>query len=457
MSRFLIGILRAVASAAATGRSRHRMTLAALLTLLALAVVAADSGVAGAAGVTISYPENGAVINNAMPTFEGTKDELACSPITVTLQPASSGELKTYDQCPSPIWKATPTLPLNDGTYVLSVEQSGAGEARTFVVDTTPPQVAITSPASGSSATGTSQLLTGTAGTTKGDTPKVKVAVFAGSGTEPQALLQTLEQPLVNGQWSVTAGGLGPGVYTARAEQTDGAGNVGTSSPVMFTLLGSPTAPLPGAAFIWFPSAPITGQRVSLVSTSLDSVSPIVSYAWDLAGNGQFKVAGPVLTTVFAAAGNHVVRLRITDARGFSSTATQTIAVASPQLTLMQPFPIVRVAGTVTPAGVRLSLLAVQTPVGAQVTVSCRGRGCHERSEHRVATASGHARGASSVLLAFRRFERSLRAGVILEIRVQRPGEIGKYTRFVIRRHRLPSRLDQCLAATDPQPIACPA
>jgi hypothetical protein len=42
MSRFLIGILRAVASAAATGRSRHRMTLAALLTLLALAVVAAD-------------------------------------------------------------------------------------------------------------------------------------------------------------------------------------------------------------------------------------------------------------------------------------------------------------------------------------------------------------------------------------------------------------------------------
>jgi len=164
-----------------------------------------------------------------------------------------------------------------------------------------------------------------------------------------------------------------------------------------------------------------------------------------------------VFTTSFATVGAHVVRLRVTDARGFSSTATQTIAVVSPPLTLMEPFPIVRITGTVTPAGVRLSLVAVQTPVGAQVTVSCRGRGCHERSAHRLATAGRRARGAASVLLAFRRFERSLRAGVILEIRVQRPGKIGKYTRFTIRRDGLPSRLDQCLAATNPRPIACPA
>jgi hypothetical protein len=290
----------------------------------------------------------------------------------------------------------------------------------------------------------------------EGDTPKVKVAVFAGMGTEPQAYLQTLEQPVVNGKWSAIAGGLGPGVYTARAEQTDWAGNVGVSAPVTFRLLGAPPAQLPAASFIWFPSAPVTGQRVSLVSTSLDSASPIVSYAWDLAGSGQFKPGGPVLTTTFATAGHHVVRLRIADARGFTSTTTQTIPVASPPLTLMQPFPIVRIAGTVISTGVRLSLLAVQSPVGAQVTVSCRGRGCQVKTERRVAAASRRARRAGSVLLAFRRFERSLGAGAVLEVRVQKPGEIGKYTRFAIRRRGLPSRLDQCVASSDPRPIVCP-
>jgi len=61
------------------------------------------------------------------------------------------------------------------------------------------------------------------------------------------------------------------------------------------------------------------------------------------------------------------------------------------------------------------------------------------------------------VLLAFRRFERSLPAGVSLEIRVSKRGEIGKYTRFAIRRHGLPSRTDACLRSTSPKPIACPS
>jgi hypothetical protein len=61
------------------------------------------------------------------------------------------------------------------------------------------------------------------------------------------------------------------------------------------------------------------------------------------------------------------------------------------------------------------------------------------------------------VEVAFRRFERSLRAGVVLEIRVSKPGRIGKYTRFSIRRGRLPVRTDACLASTEPTPIRCPS
>jgi hypothetical protein len=191
------------------------------------------------------------------------------------------------------------------------------------------------------------------------------------------------------------------------------------------------------------------------VSSSTDAFSPITAFAWDLAGNGPFKPAGPVLSTSFSAPGRHGVRLRVTDARGASSIASETITVRPALLGLMQPFPIVRIAGRETPRGVRLSQLTVQTPVGATVTVACHGRGCSLRAQSQLARASRHRQ--TSVLLAFHRFERPLRAGVVLEVRVLKAGQIGKYTRFSIRRHRLPARLDRCLSSTSPKPIECPA
>jgi hypothetical protein len=62
---------------------------------------------------------------------------------------------------------------------------------------------------------------------------------------------------------------------------------------------------------------------------------------------------------------------------------------------------------------------------------------------------------ASSV--EFRAFERFLRFGVTLEILVSKPGEIGKYTRFELRRGRLPTRVDMCLDPAGIKPLLCPA
>ena len=56
----------------------------------------------------------------------------------------------------------------------------------------------------------------------------------------------------------------------------------------------------------------------------------------------------------------------------------------------------------------------------------------------------------------FRGFERSLRFGVTLEVLVSKPGEIGKYTRFAIRRGKLPERVDMCLDLGGDKPIVCP-
>ena len=73
----------------------------------------------------------------------------------------------------------------------------------------------------------------------------------------------------------------------------------------------------------------------------------------------------------------------------------------------------------------------------------------------RFATSSGVKRGTG--IVAFKRFERSLKAGVVLDIRVWKSGEIGKYTSFAIRLDKLPVRTDTCLNPANSKPMACPA
>ena len=101
----------------------------------------------------------------------------------------------------------------------------------------------------------------------------------------------------------------------------------------------------------------------------------------------------------------------------------------------------------------RLRLLSVLASVGARVSVSCRGHGCPARSASRIAS-SGRAGVAS---LEFRRFQRPLRAGLVLEIRVYQAGLVGKYTKLTIRRGGPPRRFDACLNPGGVTPMPCPA
>jgi hypothetical protein len=222
----------------------------------------------------------------------------------------------------------------------------------------------------------------------------------------------------------------------------------GTSSPAV----SQPGAPL--AQFKWFPAVPQTGETVALVSISSDATSPITGVAWALTSTGPFQAGGALLTTSFSTPGPHVVRLRVTNADGLSSVATETINVVNATAPLMQPFPVVRIAGTETSFGVRLGVLRVQQlPAGARITVRCKGRGCPIKFAARDAVESQ--RGVAPV--EFRRFERSLHFGVTLEILVSKPGEIGKYTRFAVRRGKLPERLDMCLNPAGVSPLVCPS
>ncbi len=429
----------------------------------------------------ITSPLNGSATNNQKPSFSGTTNDIfneerlfseEVSPseeVKLKIYPGTRAEGTPVQTLTTPMfldgtWSFSLPKALSPGTFTADAKQedlSGTGKSDpvTFTVDTTPPQVTLTLPSNGSSTSSGSQEVSGSAGTASGDLPAITIRLFAGATIGSQPPQETIVVPPANGSWSATFGGLSPGAYTARAEQRDEAGNVGMSAWATFTGTTPPSPPAPAppvASFKWFPSAPKTGQTVSLVSTSTDTASPITAFAWAPTSSGAFQAGKPVLSTSFSTAGGHVVRLRVTDANGLSSVATETIDVTQPPLILMQPFPIVRIAGSESPSGVRLSLLTVQAPVGTLVRVTCGGRRCPRRSESRLVVSSRSNSKAGAVLLTFGQFERSLRAGVILEVRVSKSGEIGKYTSFAIRRNKSPLRVDACLDPNDPKPNPCP-
>lgn len=117
-------------------------------------------------------------------------------------------------------------------------------------------------------------------------------------------------------------------------------------------------------------------------------------------------------------------------------------------LLMMTPFPIVRILGQTTRNGARIRILSVRAPASATILVRCRRQRCSARTRRQ-------GRGIRRPV-RFKRFERRLRAGTILEVFVGRAGAIGKYTRFRIRRNRAPSRRDLCLLPGATRGSTCP-
>src|SRR6185312_5159247 len=285
----------------------------------------------------------------------------------------------------------------------------------------------------------------GGAGSAPHDRGQVSVLLFAGADTS----VPPIQQVTVNrsgGVWDAAFSGLVPGAYSIRAEQSDEAGNVGLSGVVPFTI-AAPSAPSgPSAAFSWYPAKPHPGEKVTLVSSSTDQASPITGYAWSLLSSA-FTPGAQSISTSFGTVGAHAVRLRVTDAAGASSTATQTIPVT---YAAMRPFPIVRIATVRVGGRLRVRRLSVEAPSGASIEVLCVGRACPIRSQLRKLPA-----GKKAVPVTFTRFQRFFPPGVTLRIRVFAPGLVGKYTSFAIRRGKLPLRSDACVNATEPRPVGC--
>jgi hypothetical protein len=413
--------------------------------------------------VTLSPPA--ARTDDATPSFTGTASE--ATPVTVFIYagatPAGPVVATAQASGTGAAWSSAAATPaLGDGQYTAVASQAsafgsehvGQSAAATFSVDTVAPHVTLSSPADGAVTGGESQPVSGSADTGEHDLPIVTVQLFAGGASAEGSPLQSVAVRASGGAWTATLGGLTPGTYSVRATQSDDAGNRGLSATHAVTVTASATpgaAQPPTASISWFPTHPVTGQSVSLVANATDALSPITSLAWDLAGGGAFAPGAPTIVASFASPGAHLVRLRVGAANGMTSTVGATIPVGAAALPLMQPFPTVRISSTGSRSSVRLALLAVRAPAGARITVRCTGRSCPMGSQSRVVSARVVARSVE-----FHRFERRLRAGSEIEIFVSRRGAIGKYTRFVVRRGKLPVRLDKCLNGTYPKPIECP-
>jgi hypothetical protein len=212
----------------------------------------------------------------------------------------------------------------------------------------------------------------------------------------------------------------------------------------------------PVASFAWFPIPPSAGSPVTLVSTSVDRASPITEWAWDISDNssfGAFVPGGPATTATFSTPGEHVLRLRVTNASHLSSVVAQTIQMRKPPAGVMFPFPTIRISGTIRRGGVKLTRVSVSAPARSRIHVRCRGRRCPVRVTTDV--AAGLRPGA--VITKLRLLERFIPSGATLQFRVSREREIGAYTRFTVRHRGAPVRVDSCLDPAGAQPMKCPS
>jgi len=188
---------------------------------------------------------------------------------------------------------------------------------------------------------GRSADATGTVAVAAGMPPEAAVAVSpirATTGAEvffdASASTAAAGRRIVSHAWNFGDGSTGSGVttshvyrsantYTVVLNVTDDAGSVGSAVATVDVL-----DPAPVAVVTVSPSAPAPGQRV-FFSAEVSTVAGgrrIVRYRWDF-GDGSETDGGPTTSHVYAAAGEFVVSLAVTDSENRTGWATVRVVV----------------------------------------------------------------------------------------------------------------------------------
>jgi hypothetical protein len=214
-----------------------------------------------------------------------------------------------------------------------------------------------------------------------------------------------------------------------------------TSTPSLDgqTTPGLPVPPLPGPT----DNPPPVGEPPSTGGGADVDVGAGGTNAGAGAGQGGGGTSG---------GGNHPTINIVNHGTSNSYHASAAPTAAAPAGAFIAPFPVVHIRGRILGSRVQIQRLAVSAPTGAAARVTCRGgrrKGCP-----RTASKTRATRGSTYV--RFSNAERTLRGGAKIEVRVTKPGLIGKFTRFSVRSRKVPLRSDACLPPGTSRSSPCP-
>jgi hypothetical protein len=198
-----------------------------------------------------------------LPTITSTPVNPSNSPnATFTFSDSEAGvsflcriDAVTFSACSSPT--AFSALTAGGHTFQLQAQDAAGNTtssvSSTWMIDLTAPTVTLSTPANGSLTNQQTPTITGTAGTASGDATTVTVSIYNGSSVTGSPAQQRIAT-VTAGAWStVPSTPLASGTYTIQAQQTDTAGNTGTSAANTITIDATAptvtlTAPANGSA-----------------------------------------------------------------------------------------------------------------------------------------------------------------------------------------------------------------
>ncbi|HEX5147141.1 MAG TPA: Ig-like domain-containing protein, partial [Conexibacter sp.] len=360
----------------------------------------------------------------------------------------------------------TVASPLTDGSYHFRVRATDAAgnratAAQDFSVDSAAPSLSIDS---------------GPAGTTNDATPSFGFTAEADTTVTCSIDHGTPAYgPCTSATTDVAGAALPDGTYTFHVKATkDDVGNTASVSRTFTVDTTPPSLSIDfGPSGTTSDSTPLfgfTAERDATVACSIDHGTP----AYGPCASATTHAADAPL-----ADGAYVFHARATDAAGNQTTVTRAFTVATGAQTnpappptvstpvgkpaatppkLLSPFPLVRIAGSLTRTGAHVRLLSVHAPRGALVRItvspSCSKK---RRSAHRCRVLESAATVRRGEAVAFKALERSYHSGTVIVVRVWSTGRIGKYTRFTIMHGKPPRRVDQCLAPGASRGSRCPS
>jgi hypothetical protein len=328
------------------------------------------------AAPTLTITSTGSLTNQTTQTISGTIDA-ADAGLTVSIYDGAT-LVGTVTPAANGTWSKQVTLLATQGAQTITAQATnaaggvGTSNSVTYTLDTVAPTLAVTS--TGGLTNHTAQTISGTIDSADAG---LTVSIYDGA-----TLLGTVI-PAANGTWSkVVTLPSTQGAQAITAQATDAAGNVGTSSPVTYTL--DTVAPMLTIAN----ANTLTNRTAQTISGTIDSADAGLTVSiYDgatlvgtvtPAANGTWSKA----VTLLAAQGAQAITAQATDAAGnvgTSSPVTYTLDTVAPTLTITSAGVLTNqtaqtISGTIdsADAGLTVSIYDGATLVGT-VTPAANG------------------------------------------------------------------------------------